>query len=317
MVKSRRSTSRIASMNIRKGTLQIFRFRGINVYLHWSWFLVAAFEIADRGHAYSAVYWNVLEYLALFLIVTMHEFGHALACRQTGGTAEQIVLWPLGGVAYVNPPQRPGAMLWSIAAGPLVNVALLPILSVLVAVSHSAAWGASMPNAYRLLATLWWINLGLLIFNMLPVYPLDGGQILRSLLWFPLGRARSMTVSVVIGFVGAAGMLIYAIRQQNIWMGLIAAYVLINCQTAWRYAQALTKLDKLPRRDGFACPQCRVAPPMGNFWVCNHCKKTFDTFASGAICPSCATAFPVTKCVECGQVRPLNQWIVPVAPLAG
>ena len=303
--------------DIRKGTLQIFRFRGINVYLHWSWFLVAAFEIANRTHAYSAVYWNVVEYLALFVIVTMHEFGHALACRQVGGTAEQIVLWPLGGVAYVNPPQRPGAMLWSIAAGPLVNVALLPVLSVLVALSHSAGWAASMHDVYTLLLALWKINAILLIFNMLPVYPLDGGQILRALLWYPLGRARSMTVSVVIGFVGAAGLLIYAIRQQNIWLGLIAAYVLINCQNAWRYAQALSHLDKLPRRDGFACPECRVAPPMGNFWVCNHCKRTFDTFASGAICPNCATAFGMTKCVECGQVRPLNQWVVPVAPLAG
>lgn len=298
-------------MDIRKGTLQIFRFRGINVYLHWSWFLVAAFEIADRGHVYSAVYWNVLEYLALFLIVTMHEFGHALACRQTGGTAEQIVLWPLGGVAYVNPPQRPGAMLWSIAAGPLVNVALLPVLSVLVAVSNGAGWATAMPNAYLLLKTLWLINLVLLIFNMLPVYPLDGGQILRSLLWFALGRARSMTVSVIIGFAGAAGMLIYAIREQNIWLGLIGAYVLINCQTAWKYAQALSKLEKLPRHQGFACPECRVAPPMGNFWVCGKCKDTFDTFASGAVCPNCATAFAVTKCVECGQVRPLNQWVVP------
>ena len=57
-----------------------------------------------------------------------HEFGHALACRSVGGTADNIMLWPLGGVAYVNPPQRPGATLWSIAAGPLVNVALaLPL----------------------------------------------------------------------------------------------------------------------------------------------------------------------------------------------
>ena len=57
----------------------------------------------------------------------MHEFGHALACRQVGGKANQIMLWPLGGVAYVSPPQRPGAMLWSIAAGPLVNVVLVPV----------------------------------------------------------------------------------------------------------------------------------------------------------------------------------------------
>ncbi len=109
----------------RQGSIHLFRFSRIDVFLHWSWFLVAAYEISNRKGNYSSVTWNVLEYLALFLIVTLHEFGHALACRQVGGTADTIVLWPLGGVAYVNPPPRPGATLWSIAAGPLVNVALV------------------------------------------------------------------------------------------------------------------------------------------------------------------------------------------------
>src|SRR6202035_4695164 len=103
-------------------------FSGIDVFLHWSWSLVAAYEIQTRKGSYSSITWNVLEYLALFLIVMIHEFGHALACRQVGGRADQIVLWPLGGVAYVDPPPRPGATLWSIAAGPLVNVVLVPIL---------------------------------------------------------------------------------------------------------------------------------------------------------------------------------------------
>src|SRR3984893_7291439 len=115
---------------IRQNAIRLFRFSGIDVSLHWSGFLVAAYEIGDRQTAYSSITWNVAEYLALFLIVMLHEFGHALACRQVGGGANQIVLWPLGGVAYVNPPQRPGAYLWSIAAGPLVNVALLPILKI-------------------------------------------------------------------------------------------------------------------------------------------------------------------------------------------
>src|SRR5205814_2436551 len=109
----------------RQGSFRIFRFAGIDVFLHWSWFLVAAYEINGRGRNYSSITWNVLEYLALFLIVTMHEFGHSLACRQVGGAANQIVLWPLGGVAYVDPPPRPGATLWSIAAGPLVHVVVL------------------------------------------------------------------------------------------------------------------------------------------------------------------------------------------------
>ena len=98
------------------------------MFLHWSWFLVAAFEINSRAGRYTSVSWNICEYLALFLIVLMHEFGHALSCRQVGGQSNRIVLWPLGGVAYVDPPPRPGATLWSIAAGPLVNVALMPVL---------------------------------------------------------------------------------------------------------------------------------------------------------------------------------------------
>src|ERR1700733_999044 len=175
----------------RQGSIHLFRFAGVDLFLHWSWFLVAAYEIQARATRYSSIYWNVLEYLALFLIVMLHEFGHALACRQVGGTANQIVLWPLGGVAYVNPPPRPGATLWSIAAGPLVNVVLVPVIYVILMLGRSSGWSETAPDLLRLLRSIFYINAGLLIFNILPIYPLEGGQILRSLLWFVLGRARS------------------------------------------------------------------------------------------------------------------------------
>src|SRR5579863_5606859 len=193
-------------MPSRQGSIRLFRFAGIDVFLHFSWFLVAAYEIQARKGSYSSVTWNVLEYLALFLIVMLHEFGHALACRQVGGAANQIVLWPLGGVAYVNPPQRPGATLWSLAAGPLVNVLLIPILMVLLGLSQSLGWPLTMPNGYALLRSIAYINAALLIFNLLPVYPLDGGQIMRSLLWYVMGRARSLLVATVIGFAGVAAL---------------------------------------------------------------------------------------------------------------
>src|SRR5580693_3330235 len=190
----------------RQGSIRLFRFAGIDLFLHWSWFLVAAYEIQNRKGSYSSVTWNVLEYLALFLIVTTHEFGHALACRQVGGRADQIVLWPLGGVAYVDPPPRPGATLWSIAAGPLVNVVLIPILWIAVTMSRSTGMAATAPDVFHLLQSVFWINVGLLVFNILPIYPLDGGQILRSLLWFVMGRARSLLVATVLGFIGIAGL---------------------------------------------------------------------------------------------------------------
>src|ERR1700731_2504543 len=147
---------------IRQNSFRLFRFNGIDLSLHWSWFLVAVYEISDRQNAYSSITWNVLEYLALFLIVMIHEFGHALACRQVGGVANRIVLWPLGGVAYVNPPPRPGATLWSIAAGPLVNVAFLAILSPILLLGRSLGWAEAMPNAYRLNRSVLRMDIGFL-----------------------------------------------------------------------------------------------------------------------------------------------------------
>jgi len=177
-------------MPTNKGAFKIFTLAGIGVYVHWMWFLAAAYSIQYRTHVYSSLLWNVLEYFSLFAIVLTHEFGHQLACRQVGGQTHDIVLWLLGGVAYVSPPQRPGAQLWSIAAGPLVNVILIPVFSVLVSASSYLGWYNTHPDAYELIHNIWKINIGLLIFNMMPVYPLDGGQILRSLLWFPFGTCK-------------------------------------------------------------------------------------------------------------------------------
>jgi Zn-dependent protease len=294
----------------RQGTVRLFRFSGIDLFLHWSWFLVAAFEIQNRKGRYSSLTWNVLEYLALFLIVMLHEFGHALACRQVGGTANQIVLWPLGGVAYVDPPPRPGATLWSIAAGPLVNVVLLPVLLVTLTLSRSLGWAQAMPDLYKLLRALWYIDVVLLVFNMLPIYPLDGGQILRSLLWFVVGRARSLMVATIIGFLGVAGFIILALWIHSVWFGVLAVFMLMNCWGGLRQAQALSQLAKLPRRDGFACPRCGTSPPVGDFWKCGRCGQPFDTFQTRAVCPHCAAQFPGTKCLDCGAVHPISEWEV-------
>jgi Zn-dependent protease len=292
----------------RQGSFHLFRFKGIDVFLHWSWFLVAAYEIQLRHTAYSSVGWNVLEYLALFLIVTTHEFGHSLACRQVGGRADKIVLWPLGGVAYVDPPPRPGATLWSIAAGPLVNVVLLPIITLIAVAGRSIGWEHANPNLYTLIWTVWWINRGLLIFNMLPIYPLDGGQIFRSLLWFVLGRARSLLVATIFGFVGVIAFIGLAIWQGSLWLGAIAVFMLLNCWSGLQHARALLKIAKLPRRDGFACPRCHSAPPLGQFWKCRQCGRSFDTFQSGAACPACGTRYDVTTCLDCGESRPMMDW---------
>jgi Zn-dependent protease len=293
----------------RQGSIHLFRFSGIDVFLHWSWFVVAVFEIQDRARSYSSITWNILEYLALFLIVLLHEFGHALACRQVGGRANRIVLWPLGGVAYVDPPPRPGATLWSIAAGPLVNVALLPILAGLYfGLTPFSGGSTTGHDIYRLVSAVFWINVGLLIFNILPIYPLDGGQILRSLLWFPLGRARSLQVATILGFIGVAGFIGLALWMRSIWYGALAAFMLLNCWGGLKHAQELLRIAKLPRRQEFACPGCKMSPPAGALWRCGNCGHPLDTFATGAVCPWCSSRFATTRCLDCGEQHAFSEW---------
>jgi DNA-directed RNA polymerase subunit RPC12/RpoP len=160
----------------------------------------------------------------------------------------------------------------------------------------------------RLITSVAWINTGLLIFNILPIYPLDGGQILRSLLWFVLGRARSLTVAAVFGVVGAIGFIGLALWIRDLLLGAIALFIVMNCWQGFKYAQTLSKLAKLPRRQGYACPSCNSAPPTGAYWRCAQCSQAFDPFESGAACPYCRTQYPTTQCLDCGRQHGLHEW---------
>ena len=311
-------------MPTKNGSVKIFRLLGIDVYLHWAWF-VAFLILTSLPHSYSNYGWSGLEILSLFCIVLTHEFGHALACRSVGGTANLIVLWPLGGVAYVAPPQRPGAQLWSIAAGPLVNVILFPTLFLLVALGKKLGWHDSHPDAFMLLQHLALINTVLLFFNLLPIYPLDGGQILRSVLWFPFGRASSLFATSIIGFISLAGLIILAVCTipiwlghvtffTPIWLGLISFFILMNCWGGLKQAQVLARVAKIPRREGFACPSCQTAPPLGELWRCSQCQQPFDTFLTQATCPHCNAQYPLTQCLDCGTRHNISDWIKPGSP---
>lgn len=292
----------------RQGSFRLFQLWGIDVHLHWSWFIVAGYSVSIRVPNYLAPVWALLEYLALFLIVLLHEFGHALACRQVGGRADQIVLWPLGGVAYVAPPSRPGATLWSIAAGPLVNVMLIPVLlGMLYAVRATGAFDNN-PDLHGFLQTILLLDVVLLVFNLLPVYPLDGGQILRSLLWYPLGKARSLLIATGIGLAGGVGLVGLALWGQSIWTGIMAFFMLTGCWQSFRQAKELRKIELLPRRPEFRCPDCTASPPRGNHWLCPACRLAFDPFASEARCPQCAAALDLTACPDCGGVRGHRAW---------
>ncbi|MBM3874426.1 MAG: peptidase M50 [Verrucomicrobia bacterium] len=230
------------------GSLPLFRFAGIRVSLHWSWFLVAIYVVTSRAGQYSSLGWNAVEYLSLFCIVLLHEFGHALACRQTGGFADRIILWPLGGIAFVSPPPRPGAHLWSIAAGPLVNVVLAPVLFLVQWQAESVQAVALPPDFHAFLFELQRINLLLLIFNLMPIYPLDGGQMLRSLLWFGVGPVNSLWIASGLGLLGIAGLVGLAVWSQSLWMGIMAIFLFSSCFSAFRAAADQRRAERERRQ---------------------------------------------------------------------
>lgn len=233
------------------GSFKLFRLFGIDVFLHWSWFLVAVFLIprfgddAFTGPGNTAMLWSAGLYLTLFAIVLTHEFGHALACKQVGGQARHIVLWPLGGVAYVQPPHRPGAHLWSIVAGPLVNVMLVPVT---VMAYYLMTGGLDRPiesssNLHMFAFSVMWMNFALLIFNMLPVYPLDGGQTLMALLWFVVGRVKALKFVSTVGLTAAGAVVLLAVFNQNWWFMVLALFVGMQAWNGYRLATALAQMD--------------------------------------------------------------------------
>ena len=241
---------------MQRGAVPLFRLAGIQVYLHWTWFIIAALEVVRFAQRYHSPIWGALEYIALFVIVLMHEFGHALACRQTGGQADRIMLWPLGGIAFVKPPPRPGAYLWSLAAGPLVNAALFPMFTMFVFAAAHWHWRIIAPDLFQFVLSIAFINGFLLFFNLLPVYPLDGGQIVRGFLWFWLGPIRSLKIASLIGFVGAVLFALWAIAAHSIWLGVLAFFVFGQAQVGWRAAQNLAlESETVARAEAAVSPQ--------------------------------------------------------------
>lgn len=317
-------------MPLASGSLRIFRLFGIDVFVHWSWVVVAYFQIIYRTGDRDPV-WVGFEYLTLFAIVLLHEFGHALATRSVGGEAKQIVLWPLGGVAFVKPPQRPGAVLWCIAAGPLVNVILLAPTIL------AAAWTWNQPTPLAdYLQAVAVMNAALLVFNCLPFFPLDGGQMLRAILWFFMGPAKSLYAAAIVGLVGAALGVAFAVFTGSFWMVLIAGFAGMYSWAALGSAREQLAYERergsyfpaqptghptgqpmtRPARVhvGYACPVCSAPPILGAAWQCGQCGQAFDPFATtDHACPRCGQVDATTTCPVCLHPTPTRLWSRPVA----
>jgi hypothetical protein len=158
------------------------------------------------------------------------------------------------------------------------------------------------------------LNIGLFIFNMLPIYPLDGGQIAQALLWFIVGRATSLLVVSVLGLVATGVIVILAAFSRQWWFVVLAVFAAFRCIIGFRQARLLARIETAPRHHDAACPSCDSHPLRGPYWACDSCHARFDTFEHQAECPNCGKRFGTTTCMECGRAHPVWAWYDREAP---
>jgi len=204
-------------------------------------------------------------------------------------------------------------VLWSIAAGPLVNVVLVPILFGALFLASPAGLFAQVSDVERFLVSIFTINLALLIFNMLPIYPLDGGQIVQALLWFVIGQARSLLLVSLFGLVVGTGLVALAFWYQDMWGVVLLGFIALRSWNGFKQARAMLRILNAPRHLELHCPTCGASPPAGAIWACGQCGVKFDTFDERGVCPGCAAQFPVTQCPACHARHPMEAWGPPNA----
>ena len=182
---------------------------GIGVYVHFSFLLIVAwvaFGQLRAGGGAAAVLSSVAFLFALFACVVLHELGHALAARRYGIRTRDITLLPIGGLARLERmPEKPVQELFVALAGPAVNVAIALALWVWLGLTGSLVPADQVgltigPFFERLLV----INVALVVFNMLPAFPMDGGRVLRALLALRLGALRATRIAATVGKAMAA-----------------------------------------------------------------------------------------------------------------
>ena len=218
----------------------LFTVFGIRVKIHLLFVLMIVSELVwslGKKDAYSlSTPYVALGLAALFLMVLLHEFGHCFACRWVGGEANEVLLWPLGGLAFCLPPHQWRAAFITTAGGPAVNVMLAPIFGLGVLIATGWNWHYVLLNPFHITAplsglghwwtvALWWCystNLGLLVFNLvMPMFPLDGARMVQELLWARIGYRRSMVIAVNVGlFVAVVVAVISLTADQSRMLGL-------------------------------------------------------------------------------------------------
>lgn len=223
------------------GSFQVLAAGGLRVRMHTTALLAAIIYLA-AGVASADFPQRMLVIGILLALALLHEVGHCVAARMLGGYADDVLLWPLGGLVDQQPPHRPLPVLITTLAGPLANVAICA--SCWMGLHLMGQPGPSTLNPFALsfpqpswqepsfyLHVTFVLSYFVLLLNLPPIIPLDGGRILQCVLWPLMGYGRAVLAACNIGIVLAAIFSILALAVAH-WMlfWLMLACVMIGIQ---------------------------------------------------------------------------------------
>jgi Zn-dependent protease/CBS domain-containing protein len=230
-----------------KWSFQIGRLFGIPIRIHLT-FLLLLFFIAVVGSRHgggTGAFFGVISIAFIFFCVVLHEVGHSLTAIHYGIDVKDIVLMPIGGVSRMEDiPEDPKKEIVISVVGPSVSFGLALVFLVIARITDvSVSFRQFSVFQGNLISTLFWINLILGLFNLVPAFPMDGGRVLRGLLATTMDSLRATRIAVSIGQAFAILLFFFGIFF-NWWMALIAIFIYLGAEGEERMVALRTTLGK-------------------------------------------------------------------------
>jgi Zn-dependent protease/CBS domain-containing protein len=240
-------------------SINLGKYAGIRIQIHWTFwllFLFIGFLVYSQGGSWETLFWHSLFIISIFFCVVLHEFGHALTARKFGIGTRNITLLPIGGVANLKKvPENPKDEFWIAVAGPAVNIVIAGFLFFFVSFDTYTSMDAETLQeelgtiSYsNFLFYLLMANIALVIFNMIPAFPMDGGRVFRSLLAMKIGRVEATRIASGLGKFLAVFFFLFGLFY-NILLAVIAVFIWFGAHSENIMIRQIDLMDGYKIRD--------------------------------------------------------------------
>jgi Zn-dependent protease len=268
-------------------SLRVARVAGIDIRVHFTFLLIILWGASQwQQHGVRGMAFGVALVLLLFLCVTLHELGHSVVAQRFGITVRQIVLLPIGGVAMLSRmPSKPSQELLVALAGPVVNVVIAAALALGLGINFAtgrltfpelAAALRVPPSGTLLVLLLLNANVWLVLFNLIPAFPLDGGRVLRAVLAMNMHPARATRVAAGIGQVLAVLLGTFGLVTGNWMWVLIAIFIFFGAGAESGEGMARTVLQTRRVGDAYNKHALTLAPHDRLSTVIDHLLTSYQ-----------------------------------------